>query len=40
VEKAKRIKPSSRGQLEITDLNKLYLKEGSLKTELLGRGMA
>jgi len=40
VEKAKRIKPSSRGELEITDLNKLYLKEGSLKTELLGRGMA
>jgi len=40
VEKAKRIKPSSRGELEITDLNKLYLNEGSLKTELLGRGMA
>jgi len=40
VEKAKRIKPSSRGELEITDLNKLYLKEGTLKTELLGRGMA
>jgi len=40
VEKAKGIKPSSRGELEITDLNKIYLKEGSLKTELLGRGMA
>ena len=40
VEKAKQLKPSPRGELEITDLNKLYLKEGTLKTELLGRGMA
>jgi glucose-1-phosphate thymidylyltransferase len=40
IEKAKSLKPSRRGELEITDLNKLYLKEGSLKTELLGRGMA
>jgi len=40
IEKAKRIKPSKRGELEITDLNKLYLEEGTLKTELLGRGMA
>jgi len=40
IEKAKSLKPSKRGELEITDLNKLYLKEGSLKTELLGRGMA
>jgi glucose-1-phosphate thymidylyltransferase len=40
IEKAKKLKPSKRGELEITDLNKLYLKEGSLKTELLGRGMA
>jgi glucose-1-phosphate thymidylyltransferase len=40
IEKAKKLKPSKRGELEITDLNKLYLEEGTLKTELLGRGMA
>lgn len=40
IEKAKNLKPSKRGELEITDLNKLYLEEGTLKTELLGRGMA
>lgn len=40
IEKAKSLKPSKRGELEITDLNKLYLSEGTLKTELLGRGMA
>lgn len=40
VKKAKTLKPSARGELEITDLNKCYLAEGSLKTELLGRGMA
>ncbi len=40
VAKAKSLKPSARGELEITDLNKLYLQEGTLKTELLGRGMA
>ncbi len=40
IKKAKSLKPSKRGELEITDLNKLYLQEGTLKTELLGRGMA
>ncbi|MEO1050938.1 MAG: glucose-1-phosphate thymidylyltransferase RfbA [Bacteroidota bacterium] len=40
VEKAKTLNPSSRGELEITDLNKLYLLEDRLNVELLGRGMA
>ncbi|MEG0948734.1 MAG: glucose-1-phosphate thymidylyltransferase RfbA [Bacteroidales bacterium] len=40
VEKAHRIRPSKRGELEITDLNRLYLEEGSLKVELFGRGFA
>ncbi|MDR2039634.1 MAG: glucose-1-phosphate thymidylyltransferase RfbA [Bacteroidales bacterium] len=40
VEKAKSLKPSLRGELEITDLNKLYLQENRLKVQLLGRGFA
>jgi glucose-1-phosphate thymidylyltransferase len=40
VAKAKSRKPSARGELEITDLNKLYLNEGSLDVKLLGRGIA
>lgn len=40
VEKAKALKPSPRGELEITDLNKAYMEEGTLKVSLLGRGMA
>ncbi len=40
VSKAKGLKPSARGELEITDLNSLYLNEKRLKVKLLGRGMA
>ena len=40
LEMARRIKPSSRGELEITDLNRLYLEEGSLHVDRLGRGCA
>lgn len=40
VEYAKSIKPSDRGELEITDINKIYLKNNKLHTELLGRGFA
>ena len=40
VEYAKSIKPSKRGELEITDLNKIYLKENKLHTEVFGRGFA
>jgi len=39
-EKAKSLKPSPRGELEITDLNRLYLKEGNLEVRIMSRGMA
>jgi len=37
---AKQVKPSTRGELEITDLNRLYLEDATLKVQLLGRGFA
>jgi glucose-1-phosphate thymidylyltransferase len=40
VAKAKSLKPSARGELEITDLNRKYLEEGTLDIKLMGRGMA
>lgn len=39
-EKARNLKPSARGEYEITDLNKIYLSEGTLKVEIFGRGFA
>lgn len=40
IEKAKKIRPSHRGELEITDINRMYLEEDNLRVNLLGRGMA
>lgn len=40
IQKAKELKPSNRGEIEITDLNRIYLEDKKLRVELLGRGFA
>ena len=40
VDRARQVQPSARGEIEITDLNQMYLDDGQLKVELMGRGMA
>ena len=40
VSRAKSLEPSARGELEITDLNKLYLRDGELSVQVMGRGYA
>ena len=40
VEKASKVLPSRRGELEITDINQMYINEGKMKVEIMGRGMA
>ena len=40
VEMARNLKPSARGELEITDINRLYLEDDSLRVEVMGRGAA
>ena len=40
VERAKKVKPSGRGELEITTLNEMYMKDGKLRAQILGRGYA